>query len=936
MTTNSALYAKNITFSLGTGDNLGKSKNVKETVKKFIGRFRDPMVTPETYREYKAASDKRQRFLKGLNGWFMRGPVELGKRNRNSIMPSQIITLDIDYATPEFVEYLKAGKCLPGYHMIAHSTRSHTPENPRLRIIIFLAGSVGRERYQAASRIVAQMADPEMQWVDKVSFRPAQMMYMPTVSKDMEKHYIFYEQSGETLDHEEVISQWEVLNGSAEDIGNLPRTAGEDHLREAQESAEDPLDKKGPVGDFCRAYSISELVLGKEKEPAILGDVYEVVEWDGNGGISRMTYLGGTTSNGAVVYEDKWVYSHHGSDPAQEQLVNAYDLVRIHKFGKEDKEVDKDTPLKDLPSTKKMQEFLRGDAFFRQQQAESRYDLESMLEDDDVEYEIDDDAQLDEQENEDAELEDLIGVPIDAILGNRAARRAHRRRLAEKPPKRWIAKELELTDDGIIKTTLHNIATIIMNDPRFWRKIAYNEFNYQIVITDDIKSKTKLIPEYLCKDKENGDRWQEINDIIIRALIEAPTSGPNGGAGYGIKVGKELVHDAVRLAARVNSFHPIREYLIDVDKSATEKPGCIETVLIDYFGAEDNAYTREASRLMMIASVARVLEPGCKFDFAIILEGPQGIGKSTGIKRLYGQSYFGEIDGDLKERKYMAEQMAGNWVLELPELSSMHKAEANDAKAFMTRQYDDVRLSYDRNVSELPRQCVIWGTTNDESYLRDKTGGRRYWPILCSGAYIDTIGIMKNRDSIWQDAYRAYLEMRSKTPMEMDLPLFLKGEAEAIGSKLQERARKTEAWETWMEALLDWMDEEHTLQSFLAQSNFDPEEALGESFHGVHLTSEVCRVAFTREDAIREALGLHGNVPSSAQADQFWKKVMDTLKEAGWTHGRIRIGGKQHRYMVRPDVTEEERQRGFRVCKPAKAPESATRKVDNRDIEDLL
>lgn len=935
MTKENVYKNKNITISIGQPGNLGRSKNTKESIKAFKARLEKPTVTPDRFREYKAASDERQRTLKGIAGWFIRSGVLKGVRNRNSIMPSLLVTLDMDYATPEFVEALLAGQILPGYRLMAHTTRSHTPENPRLRIIIFLDEEIDSERYQAASRIIAQMADPEMQWVDKVSFRPAQMMYFPTVSKDMEKYYVFHDQPGDFLNAEAEIEAWEMTNGSASDIGNLPKTPDEDELRESQMSAEDPLEKVGPVGDFCRAYTITELVEGKDGQEGLLADKYEVTEW-AEGAISRMSYCFGSTSNGAVVYEDKWVFSHHGSDPAQEQLVNAYDLVRIHLFSDLDKGVEKDTALKDLPSSKKMTEYLRGDKHYKQQQAESRYDLEDMLSDDDVDYAKDED---DESEaDEDAENDALLGVPIEAILGNRKVRRMHRRRLAEKPPKRWIGKELELTDDGIIKTTLHNIATIIMNDPRFWRKIAYNEFNYQIVVTDDIKSKTKLIPEYLCKDPENGDRWQEINDIIIRALIEAPTP-QNGGTGYGIKVGKEIVHDAVRLAARVNSFHPIREYLTEVDKSAVEKPGCIDTVLIDYFGAEDNEYTRQVSRTMMIASVARVFEPGCKFDYALILEGAQGIGKSTGIMRLYGKQYFGEIDADLKDRKAIAEQMAGKWVQELPELSSMHKAEANDAKAFMSRVADDVRLSYDRNVSELPRQSVIWGTTNDQQYLRDATGGRRYWPVICNTDSIDTTGIMQNRDSLWQDAYRAYCELRDKTPAERDLPLYLQGEAAEIGKALQERARKSELWETWVEALTDWMDEEHTLQSFMAENGLDIDDSLDESHHGVLLTATVCRVSFTRAEALNIAFGQHGTVPNNAQAGQFWDKCISTLVDAGWGHPKnpIRVAGKQQRCIIRPDITAEEQNRGFRVLDPAQAIESGSTKVDNvRDDDSLI
>lgn len=919
--------SRNITYALGSSANLGRAKTIKESIKSFKDRFREPHVTPEKYREYKAASDKRQRTLKGSAGWFMRGPIKKGEnRNRNSIEPSLIMTLDIDYATPEFVELLLAGSILPGYFLIAHSTRSHTPENPRLRIMIFLEKAVNRERYQAASRIVAQLADPNMEWVDKVSFRPAQMMYMPTVSKDMVKHYIFYEQPGDFLDHEDIIDSWEMTNGSAEDIGNLPRTQGEDELRESEEFAEDPLDKKGVVGDFCRAYSVTDLIMGKDGEKGILADFYEPVEW-ANGAISRMTYLGGTTSNGAVVYDDKFVYSHHGSDPAQEMLVNAYDLVRIHKFGKEDKDSEKGTPLKDLPSTKKMSEYLRDDPNYRVQQAESRYDLEEMLTDDDVDYEADSEDDMDADEQ--AELDDLMGVPVDDVATPRL-RKSHRRNLAEKPPKKWIAKELSLTDDGIIRTTTHNIGTITMNDPRLWRKIAYNEFSYQIVLTDDIKTKTKLIPTYICKDKHNGDRWQDYFDTICRAIIESPTDK----GGYDISVPMEKVRQGIELAARVNTFHPVRERILDHAENGEEGED-IEMLLHKYFGAEDNVYTREVSRLIMIASVARVFEPGCKFDTAVILEGAQGIGKSTAIKRLYGEEYFGEIDCDLGNKKEVAEQMFGKWALELPELSSMHKGEANHTKAFMSRQDDDVRLSYEKHTAELPRQCVIWGTTNDTEYLRDVTGGRRYFPIPIDASAIDPLAIMKAKPGLWRAAYEAYVEMRARTPKGHDLPLFIPAgtEADKIAKTLQERARKAETWENWMTTTENWMDEEIALRDFINQNGgLDDDQVAQDHFKGIHMDTIVCRIAFTQEELFREALGLHKNAPAGGQEHIFYQQLLGGFKKAGWDHRRIRVMGKLATRIIRPDVTREEQTQGFRILRSAQAHESGYPQVDDDDL----
>ena len=269
-----------------------------------------------------------------------------------------------------------------------------------------------------------------------------------------------------------------------------------------------------------------------------------------------------------------------------------------------------------------------------------------------------------------------------------------------------------------------------------------------------------------------------------------------------------MVHDAVRVAANRNSFHPILERydaLREQDRIGPED--LIERLFIDYYGCPDTPYYRELSRLILIASVARVEEPGCKFDYAIIVEGAQGTRKSSSIAALYGKDYFGEIDGDLGNLQKTAEQIAGKHALELPELSAMHKSEANDAKAFMSRQQDDVRMVYDRNKSQFPRQCVIWGTTNDQQYLRDTTGGRRYLIVESLDTMIDCDGILRDNDAIWQAAAFGYDEMREEQPYG-ELPLFLQGEAAVEAKRLQERARKTEVWEHWLETVTDWMDEE--------------------------------------------------------------------------------------------------------------------------------
>jgi hypothetical protein len=155
----------------------------------------------------------------------------------------------------------------------------------------------------------------------------------------------------------------------------------------------------------------------------------------------------------------------------------------------------------------------------------------------------------------------------------------------------------------------------------------------------------------------------------------------------------------------------------------------IERLFIDYVGAPDDAYHRSVSRLMLIAGVTRVFEPGHKFDFAVILEGLQGKRKSTFIETL-AKNWFSELDGDFEDSKQMVEMMQGAWILEIPELSGFARADVRHIKAFISRTTDKVRLAYERRAKQYDRQCIFIGSTNDDRYLKDDTGGRRYWPVL--------------------------------------------------------------------------------------------------------------------------------------------------------------------------------------------------------------
>lgn len=925
---------KKIAVSIGDPTSLGKSKNTETTWKKFKDRFTAPVVTQETFSNYLAMSNQRQLALKGVNGWYMRGPVTDGRRRRNNVQPSDLITLDFDDCDPQLFEDLENGLILPGYELFWHTSRKHTPEKPRVRIIIPLVGKVDRDRYEAASRIIAQMIDPEMQYVDKVSFRPAQMMYFPTVSKNMKKYYCAVTQEGKLADHEKAIARWEKNNkADATDISALPTTPDEGKLRLSAEKMEDPLSKKGPVGVFCNTYSITELVEGKDGEKGILEDVYEIVERDSTGAASRMSYIHGTSANGMVVYDDLFGYSHHGSDPAQDQTVNAFDLVRIHKFGKDDDDTEDDTPMGKRPSWKKMIEYCADDPHYRVQQAESNYDGLDMLDDDDVDYEGRDLEDEVSGDIDDPELDDLMGVGIEeatADVPKPAKRTSQRRGKLVKPPKDWIAKNLEMNMDGTIKPTLHNITYVVANDPRFWGKVKYNEFSTNMCLTDDIKVKSTMVPDLPVKDPVNGDPWQDKFNHVMQLIMSGPRPS-NGGKGWGLEVSDLALRKAIGNTGMLNPFHPIRDYFDDVRKM--EPTFDVETLLTRFFGAEDNLYTRQVSKLILIASVARIMNPGCKFDTAVILEGEQGIGKSSGIAALYGSDFFGELDADLGNRQKVAEQITGKWALELAELSALNKAEAEHAKSFMSRQHDDVRMVYKQEVQPFPRQCVVWGTTNLTIYLKDQSGNRRYWPINCGSEFVDVVGLRNFRDAIWCAAVHAYDEMAEQYGANM--PLTLSGKALEIGKEAQEGARIPDFWERWYEQVHDWLEREDRAGLILE------EQERGGDIEDDARNVIAQRIIFTGEMAQKIPLDQYGAVANNNQTNTAWERTRAKLLESGWetAENPSRKLGRQRRWIWRADATEEELLTGYRYLRDAdasdhaQASESGYRQVADPDDE---
>lgn len=775
-------------LAIAYGNNRQAKKWVNKTTSfdELKERLKVTIRTTESAEEY-AKFSKAQKDNAKDHGGFVAGALKGGRRKIDTVELRSMVALDGDRIDKTFLENYETST---PYTSVLYTTHSSTDENPRVRLIFPLTRDVTPEEFVAVSRYLAQMLG--IDYFDECSYQPNQLMYWPSTP------------SNGSFVYKEVDKNWlnpdEILNAHPEwtDPTRLPTSSRESKANTvANQKVQDPLEKDGIVGLFNRVYfPISKAI------EAFLSDVYEPTENENRYHLIESSSIAGVE----IKEEGKFVYSHHAKDPAYLKLCNAFDIVRIHKFGDDD----------DKKSFRDMCEFA---------------------------------MQVDE---------------VKVLAANERLALAEEDFSADSDD--WKTRLKYQPKTSLLENSVYNLNLILNNDPDF-RNFAYNELANRIQVTGSLP----------WERPEGNKFWRDADTAQLKSIIDIrylPFSSRN--------------HDvAFTKIADDRRFHPIRDYLDSLPVWDGTKR--VEDVFIKYLKADDTEYIRTVTRKTFAAAVARIYVPGIKFDCVPVLDGDQGIGKSTIVKDLVTADYYSEtLSLTDMDDKSGAEKLQGFWVVEIGELAGMRKADIEKVKAFLSTSDDKYRPSYGKVVESHPRQCIVIATVNGErGYLRDITGNRRFWIIKVH---------QKKQKKTWNftEEYRQQFWAEAKEIWRSGEKLYLEGDILEEAEKAQKGAMETDERVGMVEEYLntplpaDWDD-----MDLFARRNY----LNGSEFGGTQHIGTIARTSVSNAEIWCECL--NHSLPDLKTTDSYQIAAL-MAQINGWERTtnikRLPIYGRQRLY----------------------------------------
>lgn len=693
---------------------VGSSRSSKNWVQtemmwsEFIDRLRVPQRTPETFDDYMKMSKRQKSELKDIGG-FVGGSLQGTRRKAAAVTGRDLVTLDMDnIAAGETDNVIRRIDGLGAAYAV-YSTRSHAPFRPRLRVILPIDKTVTADEYEPIARKLASIIGIEL--CDPTTFDVSRLMYWPSCSTDSQYAFAYGDKPFTSADG--ILNQYEDWH----DVRTWPQVPGKEMKpKELLARQADPTKKAGIVGAFCRTHDIRGAIA------AFIPNAYENTDKD-----DRLTYTGGSTVAGAVIYDDgKFLYSHHATDPVSGMLVNAFDLVRMHRFSEDDADAKEGTPVNRLPSYQAMKRLA--------------------MQDTDVMTNLNATAQQHASDVFNA-LTDEGNAPSISLAHDDV---------------NWMQQaHLEYDQNtGHPKKTMDNIIRILNFDPELAGKMAIDDFSTRGLVLGSL-------PWNRCESRR---LWQDTDDAGVAWYLENR---------YGI-TGRDKIAGALMLVSEQHRFNEVKDYFQSLSWDGVPR---IETMLHDYLGAEDNAYTRAVGRKSLAAGVARVMTPGCKYDYVPVFSGPQGIGKTTFLKTI-GRDWHSDSLQSFRGKE-AAEMIQGILINEIGEMTGYSKSDDNEIKQFLSRCYDVYRQPYGRHTGRYPRKGIFFGTCNDHDFLKDPTGSRRFWPVdvgICTPTKNIWSELPGEVDQLWAEAVYYW---KQGEPLYMDTP-----ELDAAAKAEQEQHRE--------------------------------------------------------------------------------------------------------------------------------------------------